>query len=119
MTFYTYILRCSDGTYYTGHTDDLDTRMAQHAVGIGSKYTAKRLPVELLWVTDCQTREQAFELEKQVQGWSRRKKEALMRGDFDALPELSRSRSRPSPNSGREGENRLGRCSNHPSTGSG
>ena len=71
MPFYTYILRCSDGTYYTGHTDNVDTRMAQHGDGHGSAYTSKRRPLELLWATDCQTREQAFELEKQVQGWSR------------------------------------------------
>ena len=100
MPFFTYILRCSDGTYYTGHTDDLDTRMAQHAVGEGAKYTSKRRPLQLLWFTDCQTREQAFELEKQLQGWSRKKKEALMRGDFHLLPQLSRSRNHPSTSSG-------------------
>ena len=66
MPFYTYILRCRDGTYYTGHTDDLDARMAQHAVRAGAKYTAKRLPVQLIWATDCQSRDQAFELEKQL-----------------------------------------------------
>jgi len=86
MPFYVYILRCRDGSYYTGHTDHLDARMVQHSDGIGSAYTSKRRPLELLWATDCQTREQAFELEKQVQGWSRARKEALMRGDFAALP---------------------------------
>ena len=101
MPFYTYILRCSDGTYYTGHTDNLDARMAQHGDGAGSAYTSKRRPLELLWATDCQTREQAFELEKQVQGWSRAKKEASMRGDFSALPGLSRSGGKdPSTGSG-------------------
>ena len=101
MPFYVYILRCGDGTYYTGHTDNLDSRMAQHSDGVGSAYTSKRRPLELRWATDCQTREQAFELEKQVQGWSRAKKEALMRGDFDALPALSQSRRKnPSTGSG-------------------
>ncbi len=101
MPFYVYILRCADGSYYTGHTDEIDRRMAQHGDGTASAYTSKRRPLELLWATDCQTREQAFELEKQIQGWSRKKKEALMRGDFDALPDLSRSRSaRPSTSSG-------------------
>jgi predicted GIY-YIG superfamily endonuclease len=106
MPFYVYILRCSDGTYYTGHTDNLDQRMAQHGDGVGCAYTSKRRPLELLWATDCQTREQAFELEKQVHGWSRVKKEALMRGDFAALPGLSRSRGSIPPDE-------------HPSTGSG
>ena len=92
MPFYVYILRCADGTYYTGHTDDLDRRMAQHSVGEGCAYTSKRRPLKLLWATDCQSREQGWELEKQLQGWSRAKKEALMRGDFEALPALSRSR---------------------------
>ena len=100
MPFHVYILQCADGTYYTGHTDELDRRMAEHGAGEGCAYTSKRRPLELLWATDCQTREQAWELEKRLQGWSRAKKEALMRGDFEALPALSRSRSqsaRPEP----------------------
>ena len=92
MPFYVYILECADGTYYTGHTDNLDQRMAQHSEGTGSSYTSKRRPLKLLWATDCQTREQAYELEKQLQGWSRAKKQALMRGDFAALPGLSANR---------------------------
>ena len=92
MPFYVYILRCSDGSYYTGHTDHLDQRMAQHGDGTGSRYTSKRRPLQLLWATDCQTREEAWELEQRLHGWARAKKEALMRGNFEALPELSRSR---------------------------
>ena len=93
MPFYVYILRCSDGSYYTGHTDNLDVRMSQHSDGVASRYTSKRRPLELLWATDCQTREEAFELERQLHGWSRAKKEALMRGDFDALPALAKGRA--------------------------
>ena len=100
MPFFTYILRCRDGSYYTGHTDDLDMRIRQHDRGEGAAYTSKRRPVELIWATDCQTRTEAFELEKRLQGWSRAKKEALMRGDFAALPGLSRSRTHPSTGSG-------------------
>ena len=101
MPFYVYILNCSDGSYYTGHTDNLDVRMAQHGAGEGCAYTSKRRPLTLLWATDCQTLNEAFELEKQIQGWSRAKKEALMRGDFAALPVLSRSKSaNPSTGSG-------------------
>ena len=94
MPFFVYILRCSEGSYYTGHTDDLDCQMAQHGDGTASAYTSKRRPLELLWAKDCQSRDEAFWLEKQIQGWSRVKKEALMRGDFTALPALSRSRGR-------------------------
>jgi len=98
MPFYVYILECSDGSYYTGHTDNLDQRMAQHGDGTGARYTSKRRPLKLLWATDCQTREEAWELEKTLHGWSRAKKEALMRGDFEALPGLSKSKSaRPEP----------------------
>ena len=92
MPFYVYILECADSTYYTGHTDNLDQRMAQHSNGTASSYTSKRRPLKLLWATDCQSREQAFELEKQLQGWSRAKKQALMRGAFGALPGLSANR---------------------------
>ena len=92
MPFYTYILRCVDGSYYTGHTDNPDQRMAQHARGEGSKYTAKRRPLELIWIADFQTRNEAFELERRLHGWSRAKKEALMRDEFDALPGLSLNR---------------------------
>lgn len=104
MPFYVYILQCADGKYYTGHTDNLDLRMAQHNDGIGSSFTAKRRPLKLIWTTDCQTRTAAFDLEKRLQGWSRAKKEALMRGDFGALPGLSKSKTRkpwdPSTGSG-------------------
>jgi len=93
MPFYVYILECSDGAYYTGHTDNLDQRMAQHGAGEGSRYTSKRRPLKLLWATDCQTPEQAWELEQRLHGWSRAKKEALMRGDFAALRGLSKSKS--------------------------
>jgi predicted GIY-YIG superfamily endonuclease len=92
MPFYVYILECSDGTYYTGHTDNLDHRMAQHSDGTGSRYTSKRRPLKLLWATDCQTREEAWELERRLHGWSRAKKEALMRGDLQALPGLALNR---------------------------
>ena len=90
MDFYVYILRCADGHYYTGHTDDLDARIAQHQTGSIPGYTQARLPVELLWADRFPSRDQAFAVERQVKGWSRAKKEALMRGDFAALPELSR-----------------------------
>ena len=92
MAFFVYILRCADGHYYVGHTDDLDRRMAQHSDGVASAFTAKRRPLTLLWASDFPSRETAFDLERKLKGWSRAKKEAFMRGDFGALPELSRNR---------------------------
>ena len=104
MPFYVYILHYSDGTYYTGHTDNLDVRMVQHGDGVGAAYTPKRRPLKLLWATDCQTRTEAVDPERRLHGWSRVKKEALMRGDFVALPGLARNRKRriadPSTGSG-------------------
>jgi putative endonuclease len=84
-----YILRCCDGTYYVGSTVDLERRVADHQNGFGAVYTRRRLPVELLWSAEFSRIEDAFWFEKQVQGWSRRKREALMAGDFPALRSLS------------------------------
>jgi putative endonuclease len=85
-----YMLRCSDGSLYVGSTRSLDLRMEQHAVGAGSEYTRRRLPVHLVFSQECENIGEAFALEKQYQGWSRAKREALIRGDYDALRELSR-----------------------------
>lgn len=86
---YTYILECSDGTYYTGSTKDLELRLSQHKSGIGANYTAKRLPVKLLFYEEFQRIDHAFYREKQIQGWSRRKKEALMKSKYCDLPIFS------------------------------
>ena len=94
MPFYTYILRCANDTYYTGHTDDLDRRMAQHSAGEASAYTARHRPVELVWSASFDRREYAFELERRLKGWGQAKKDALIRGEFDALPALARGRGR-------------------------
>ena len=90
MPFYAYLLRCSDGSYYVGHTDDLDARVRQHNSGVIAGHTATRLPVELLWSQDFSDRDQAFAAERQLKGWSRAKKEALIAGDFELLRALSR-----------------------------
>ena len=88
--FFTYILRCSDESYYVGHTDDLDERMAQHATGQGSAYTATRRPVKLVWCDGFQTREEAKTAEAQIKRWSRRKKAALIAGKVDELKQAAR-----------------------------
>ena len=100
MDFHTYLLRCADGTYYTGHTDDLDRRMAEHESGAFTGYTKKRRPVELVWSERFQTRDDAKFVEARVKGWSRAKKEALVAGDWDEVARLSHSRTPPSTSSG-------------------
>ncbi|MFD2562132.1 GIY-YIG nuclease family protein [Aquimarina rubra] len=89
MKGYMYILECSDGTYYTGSTKDLKKRLQQHQDGEGANHTKKGLPVKLLYYEQYDRIDTSFYREKQVQGWSRAKKEALMRGELDALPGLS------------------------------
>ncbi|MBW8200119.1 GIY-YIG nuclease family protein [Flagellimonas abyssi] len=89
MKGYVYILKCSDGSFYTGSTIDLDKRLKEHQYGRGANHTKKRLPVEWLYVEEYLSIAKAFEREKQVQGWSRLKKKALITGEFDALPNLS------------------------------
>jgi putative endonuclease len=90
----TYILKCADGSFYVGSTRDLAVRLQQHESGLGSQYTAKRLPVELVWSAEFDRVDDAYFLEKRIQGWSRAKRLALIEGRFDALPTLS-SRGRP------------------------
>jgi tRNA/rRNA methyltransferase len=90
LDFYAYLLRCSDGSYYAGHTDDLDARIAQHQAGGMPGYTEKRLPVALVWSDRFPDRDSAFAAERQIKGWSRAKKEALIRGDWEALRALAK-----------------------------
>ena len=90
---YLYILECSDGTYYTGSTIDIELRLLQHQAGEGSSYTKHRLPVKLIYLEEFLRVDEAFYREKQVQGWSRKKKEALIEGHLSESPELSRRRT--------------------------
>ncbi|CBL46179.1 Hypothetical protein HDN1F_25960 [gamma proteobacterium HdN1] len=86
---YMYILRCAGGSYYTGSTRNLEKRLWEHQQGIGARHTAKHLPVELVYCEEYERIDEAFYREKQVQGWSRKKKEALMTSDFNALHRLA------------------------------
>ena len=92
MEFYAYLLRCNDGSYYTGHTDDLDVRVAQHQTGALGGYTAPRRPVTLVWSEYFPTRDEAFAAERRIKGWSRAKKEALIAGDWERLKRLAKNR---------------------------
>ena len=85
MAFWTYILRCADGRYYTGHTDDLDRRIGEHQTGGFCDFTSRRLPVTLAWAQDFPSRIEALEAERRVKGWSRAKKEALIAGDWERV----------------------------------
>ena len=89
MKGYMYILECANGYYYTGCTSDLQRRFEQHQNGEGANYTKKHLPVKLMYYEEFQRMDQAFFREKQVQGWSRKKKEALINGAVEKLHELS------------------------------
>ena len=94
MKGYMYILRCSNGTYYTGSTKYLEHRLQQHQNGEGANFTRKHLPVELVYYEEFQRIDEAFYREKQVQGWSRNKKEALINGEFGKLLKLAECKNK-------------------------
>ena len=88
--FFAYMLRCSDGSYYVGHTDELERRLAEHETGAGSGYTATRQPVRLVWFEEFPTREEARMVEAQIKKWSRRKKDARIEGRMEELRAAAR-----------------------------
>ena len=90
MGFHTYILKCADGHFYVGHTDTLERCIAQHQSGEVSGYTQKRRPIELVWSDEFPSRAEALAAELQLKGWGRPKKEALIRGDWEAVQSLAR-----------------------------
>ena len=119
MRAWLYILKCADGSYYIGSTNNLALRLAQHQIGEGSAYTRSRLPVELVYTQEFPSEYEAFLRERQVKGWSRAKKEALIHGDCEGLVGLSNSRSLSHTDNDRlETDSDKGRRS-HPSTSSG
>ena len=87
-----YILRCGDGSYYVGSTKNLDHRMWQHSIGQGSEYTKFRMPVELVFFQEFSRIDDAYAVEKQVQAWSRAKREALIEGRLTDLVALSKKK---------------------------
>jgi len=93
MKGYMYILLCDDGSYYTGSTNNLELRLQQHFAGEGANHTKKHPPVKLLYYEEFDRIDEAFNREKQVQGWSRKKKEALINREYGKLPELSKNYS--------------------------
>jgi predicted GIY-YIG superfamily endonuclease len=89
MKGYMYILKCSDDSYYVGSTNNLERRIKEHQAGEGANYTKKRLPVELVYYEEYERIDKAFYREKQVQGWSRKKREALIAKKHENLHFLS------------------------------
>jgi putative endonuclease len=89
-----YILKCCDGSYYTGSTTNLELRLAQHQCGEGANHTSKRLPVELVYCEEYERIDDAFYREKQVQGWGRKKKESLIAKTFENLHELAKCKNK-------------------------
>jgi len=96
---YVYIIECSNGKYYTGSTIDLDKRLIEHQSGIGANFTRKNLPIKLVYVETFERIDQAFRREKQIQGWSHKKKEALINSEFNSLHKLSECKNESHVNS--------------------
>ena len=95
MSYAIYILRCSDGTYYTGLTKDLEARLHEHRIGARfDSYTYGRRPVELVWSEVVESYQDAFQWEHRIKGWSRAKKEALIRGDIEGIHQLVKAERR-------------------------
>ena len=97
MGFWAYMLRCADESYYVGHTDNLEQRVGAHHAGTLGGYTTTRRPVVLGWSQEFFTREEALAAERQVKGWSRAKKDALIRGDWKQIQRLAWDSRNPLP----------------------
>ena len=97
---FVYMLECEDASYYVGSTFLLDERVQQHQLGLGAEYTRCRLPVTLVWFEEHEHIAAAFEREKQIQGWGRAKRRALIEGRYGDLPRLARRRGGPAPSAG-------------------
>jgi len=93
MTFWDYMLHCSGGAFYVGHTDDLERRIAEHESGASPGFTRDKLPVTLVWSETFATRIDALETERRIKGWSRAKKMVLIRGDWQLVSKLAGSKT--------------------------
>ena len=94
MQWFTYILQCSDGSYYVGHTEDLEARLILHNAGTGASYTGRRRSVLLVYSESFHIRREAIQREKQLKRWSRAKKQALINGAPERLHSLAQRRRR-------------------------
>ena len=92
MPFWVYIVECRDRSFYTGHTDDLERRIAEHKAGLVPGYTQNKRPVEFVFAQDFPSRAEALEAELQIKGWSRQKKLALIAGNWNEISRLAKRR---------------------------
>ena len=90
--FILYILKCNDDSYYVGHTDEIENRISEHMLGNIPCYTATRLPVELLFMQGFGSRAEAIDMERRIKKWSRKKKEALIEGDWNKVSVLAKKK---------------------------
>ena len=100
LAYHVYMLRCSVGSYHVGQTNDLEHRLAAHERGATEGYTLSRRPVELVFSDRFSKRLEAFHRERRIKGWSRARKEALIKGDWDGLVELSNRSGGGAPSTG-------------------
>jgi putative endonuclease len=103
--FWVYMLKCSDRSFYVGHTDNPDVRVGQHQIGFDpSCYTFSRRPLQLVFSQTFATREEALVMERRIKGWNRAKKTALIAGDWREISRIAKfkcSPRNPSTGSGR------------------
>lgn len=92
MSFWVYMLQCADRSYDVGHTDELEKRVLQHEAGELGGYTSTRRPIRVVFTQEFASREEALAAELQIKGWSRKKKEALVRGDWAEMSRLAQRR---------------------------
>ncbi len=104
MSFWAYILHCRGGYFYVGHTDDLERRIGEHQSGLIPGFTADHLPVELVWSEEFQVRDDAKAAERKLKGWSRAKKMALIRGDWERISALAKNKDSASTSSAQTGK---------------
>ena len=100
MSFWVYILRCADDSYYSGHTDNFEKRLTEHQSGICGGYTSSRLPVTLVFSQEFSTSLEALACQQQIKGWSHKKKEAMIRGDWAEVSRFARSKNKSAKNNG-------------------
>ena len=92
QSYYVYILKCADASYYIGHTDNLESRLVAHQQKLLPSYTNTRLPVQLVFLQEFGERDEAFAAERKLKGWSRKKKEALINGEHTLLRAYSKKK---------------------------
>jgi predicted GIY-YIG superfamily endonuclease len=111
MNFWAYMLHCRGGVFYIGHTDNLELRLGQHESGTIAGFIRTYAPATLVWSQEFPSRIEALEAERRLKGWSRAKKLALIRGDWDRISALAKGKNGPSTSSGRT---ELGKCAPSP-----